>query len=82
MARALEPCQAIERSIITKYRKTLWRPFVEAVKRYALIQAGDRIAVCISGAACIIRRTSPKRNAPRRRTSSRGRCPDIPRAGR
>ena len=49
MSRPLEPCQAIERSIITKYRKTLWRPFVEAVKRYELIQAGDRIAVCISG---------------------------------
>ncbi len=49
MARSLERCQAIERSIITKYRKTIWRPFVEAVKRYELIQAGDRIAVCISG---------------------------------
>ena len=49
MARTLEPYQAIERSIITKYRKSIWRPFVEAVKRYELIQAGDRIAVCISG---------------------------------
>ena len=49
MAKALTICQSIERSIITKYRKTLWRPFVEAVKRYELIQAGDRIAVCISG---------------------------------
>ena len=49
MARVLEPYQAIERSIITKYRKTIWRPFVEAVKRYELVQAGDKIAVCISG---------------------------------
>ena len=49
MARDLEPCQKIERSIITKFRKTLWRPFIEAEKRYELIQAGDRIAVCISG---------------------------------
>ena len=49
MARTLEPYQLIERSIITKYRKTIWRPFVEAVKRYELIQAGDKIAVCISG---------------------------------
>ena len=49
MGRELDTCQAIERSIITKFRKTLWRPFVEAVKRYELIQAGDRIAVCISG---------------------------------
>ena len=49
MARTLGPCQIAERSIITKYRKTIWRPFVEAVKRYELIRAGDRIAVCISG---------------------------------
>ncbi len=49
MAKELTPCQAIERSIITKYRKVLWRPFVAAVKRYELIRAGDRIAVCISG---------------------------------
>ena len=49
MSRELDTCQAIERSIITKFRKTLWRPFVEAVKRYELIRAGDRIAVCISG---------------------------------
>ena len=49
MARTLEPYQLIERSIITKYRKGLWRPFVEAVKRYELVQAGDKIAVCISG---------------------------------
>lgn len=39
----------IERSIIKKYRKQLWAPFVKAVKRYSLIQKGDRIAVCISG---------------------------------
>ena len=49
MAKSLTRSQLIERSIITKYRKVLWRPFVEAVKRYQLIQAGDRIAVCISG---------------------------------
>ncbi len=49
MARELTRSQLIERSIITKYRKVLWRPFVEAVKRYRLVQAGDRIAVCISG---------------------------------
>ena len=49
MSRTLEPCQLIERSIIRKYRKELWNPFIAAVKRYELIQAGDRIAVCISG---------------------------------
>ena len=49
MARTLEPYQLAERSIITKYRKVLWNPFIEAVKRYEMIQPGDRIAVCISG---------------------------------
>ena len=49
MARTLEPYQLVERSIITKYRKVLWNPFIEAVKRYKMIQPGDRIAVCISG---------------------------------
>ena len=49
MARTLKPAQMIERSIIKKYRKVLWNPFIAAVKRYELIQAGDRIAVCISG---------------------------------
>lgn len=49
MSKELETYQKIERSIITKFHKTLWTPFVTAVKRYELIQAGDRIAVCISG---------------------------------
>ena len=49
MARELTRCQQIERSINKKYRKELWRPFTEAVKKYELIQEGDRIAVCISG---------------------------------
>ena len=49
MARELSTCQSVERSIITRYRKTIWRPFVEAVRRYELIRPGDRIAVCISG---------------------------------
>ena len=49
MARQLEPHQLIERSIIKKYREVLWHPFIDAVNRYRLIEAGDRIAVCISG---------------------------------
>jgi len=49
MPKKLEKYQEIERSIITTYRKTLWSPFVLAVKKYRLIQAGDKIAVCISG---------------------------------
>ena len=49
MAKELDECQRIERSIITKFRKTLWNPFIAAVKRYELIREGDRVAVCISG---------------------------------
>lgn len=49
MARELERYQLAERSTIKKYRKQLWNPFIAAVKRYELIQAGDKIAVCISG---------------------------------
>lgn len=49
MSRELTPHQLVERSIIQKYRKELWKPFTYAVKRYELIQAGDKIAVCISG---------------------------------
>ena len=39
----------IERTIIKKYRKLIWRRFVRAVEEYKLIQNGDKIAVCISG---------------------------------
>lgn len=49
MSKQLEKYQEIERSIITTYRKTIWSPFVLAVKKYRLIEAGDKIAVCISG---------------------------------
>ena len=45
----LEKYLEVERSIITTYRKTIWSPFVLAVKKYALVSAGDKIAVCISG---------------------------------
>lgn len=49
MSKQLAPYQMVERSIIKKFRKTIWNPFILAVKRYELIQEGDRIAVCISG---------------------------------
>jgi len=41
--------EKIERSISKKFRTSIWRPFIEGVKRYKLIREGDRIAVCISG---------------------------------
>ena len=49
MPRDLTPNEKIERSLIKRFRKELWKPFIVAVKRYELIQPGDRIAVCISG---------------------------------
>ncbi|MBR0280428.1 MAG: tRNA 2-thiocytidine biosynthesis protein TtcA [Oscillibacter sp.] len=49
MAKTLTPQQTAERSLITTYRKTLWKPFIAAVKRYELVSPGDRIAVCLSG---------------------------------
>ena len=49
MKRELTRCQLIERSINKKYRKDIWNPFIEAVKKYELISPSDRIAVCISG---------------------------------
>ena len=49
MERHFEPYQKAERSIITKYRETIWHPFIDAVNKYRLIREGDRIAVCISG---------------------------------
>ncbi|HEX3023563.1 MAG TPA: ATP-binding protein [Lachnospiraceae bacterium] len=45
----MERYQEIEHSIIKRYRKALWRPFVQGINDYKLIQEGDKIAVCISG---------------------------------
>lgn len=49
MSRTLNFQERVERSLIKKYRKTLWKPFIAAVKRYELVNAGDSIAVCVSG---------------------------------
>lgn len=49
MAKQLSECACIERSIITKFRKGIWTKFLQAVKRYKLIEEGDKIAVCVSG---------------------------------
>ncbi len=49
MKRELSKEQLVERSVVKKYRKTIWNPFIAGVKRYELISEGDNIAVCISG---------------------------------
>ncbi len=41
--------QEIEKSIIKKYRKHLWSPFMKGIKDYDLVKEGDKIAVAISG---------------------------------
>ncbi|GAA0121010.1 MAG: tRNA 2-thiocytidine biosynthesis protein TtcA [Clostridium argentinense] len=44
-----KPLKEIERSLIKKYRKTIWSKFIKAIKDYNLVEEGDKIAVAISG---------------------------------
>lgn len=45
----MEKYKEVERSIIVRFRKEIWREFTKAVRDYKLINEGDRVAVCISG---------------------------------
>jgi tRNA 2-thiocytidine biosynthesis protein TtcA len=45
----MERYEEIERSIIKKFRKSIWAKFISAIKEYKLIQDQDKIGVCISG---------------------------------
>jgi tRNA(Ile)-lysidine synthase TilS/MesJ len=47
--RVLSPLSLIEGSLTKKFRAALWRPFIEAIKQYNLIEPDDTIAVCVSG---------------------------------
>ena len=39
----------VSKALTSRWRKNIWRPFMAAIKEYELVQAGDKIAVCISG---------------------------------
>ncbi|ADU26583.1 tRNA 2-thiocytidine(32) synthetase TtcA [Ethanoligenens harbinense] len=45
----MEFYEQVEQSIRKKYRREIWLRFIQSIKDYELIKAGDRIAVCISG---------------------------------
>ena len=45
----MDKYKEVERSIIKKFRKEIYRPFVKALDKYNLINEGDKIMVCISG---------------------------------
>ena len=45
----MEETKEIERSIIKRLRKEIFRPFVRAINEFNLIEENDKIAVCISG---------------------------------
>jgi tRNA(Ile)-lysidine synthase TilS/MesJ len=45
----MEKYREIEKSIIKKFRKEIWRNFTSAIKEFNLVKENDKIAVCISG---------------------------------
>ena len=44
-----ERLRRAELSIQKKYRKTIWTKFIGGLRDYAMLEDGDRVAVCISG---------------------------------
>ncbi len=45
----MEQRQEVQKSIIKKFRKEIWKNFISAVIQYQLVKENDKIAVCISG---------------------------------
>ena len=66
----LERYQEVQRSIIKKFRKSIWTSFVGAIQEYELIKENDKIAACISGGkdsflmACCLRPLQLHSNIP------------------
>ena len=51
MARELQKYQFVERSVIKKFRKSIWNNFIECVKGYSLIAPGDIIGIKLENRA-------------------------------
>lgn len=49
MQQLQEKRREIEQSLTTSFSRPLLKPFLRAVREYALVQPGDRVAVCLSG---------------------------------
>lgn len=49
MPKEMTAGELAERSLITKYRKTIWNRFIGGCKDYELIKPGDRIACASAG---------------------------------
>lgn len=68
--RELQKYQEVQRSIIKKFRKSIWTNFVAAIQEYELIKENDKIAVCISGGkdsvlmACCLRQLQMHSEVP------------------
>ena len=44
-----ELVKEFERDMIKKFRKDIWSKFTKAIKKYEMVQEGDRIAIAMSG---------------------------------
>lgn len=45
----MEKYELVEKSIVKKYRREIWKRFIAGIKEYRMVKEGDKIAVCISG---------------------------------
>ena len=45
----MERYEEIEKTITKRFRKEIWKKFIQAITEYEMLNEGDKIAVCISG---------------------------------